>query len=165
MLPQYFGRRAGSVQVVALHPHQSVRTSVYHVLASSMGLEETAIMDGAGVFLPLGGICNCEGRRCGVWRRQVCVTRLQAEIDFQTPPWPSISQAAKDCVRQLLNVAPEARPTASKLLQVCPHAIPHAGTLTSCRLCPGYRCCARLMRFLASHTSGVHDLVTCEDMC
>ena len=43
----------------------------------------------------------------------------QADIDFQTPPWPSISQAAKDCVRQLLNVAPDSRPTASKLLQVC----------------------------------------------
>ncbi len=42
----------------------------------------------------------------------------QADLDFQTPPWPSISQAAKDCVRQLLNVAPKARPTSSQLLQV-----------------------------------------------
>ncbi len=48
----------------------------------------------------------------------VCIRSAQADIDFQTPPWPSISQAAKDCVRQLLNVAPDGRPTASKLLQV-----------------------------------------------
>jgi calcium-dependent protein kinase len=47
---------------------------------------------------------------------------LKADIDFQTPPWPSVSSAAKDCVRQLLNVKPDKRPTASQLLQVYPPA-------------------------------------------
>jgi hypothetical protein len=39
-------------------------------------------------------------------------------VDFETPPWPKISQEAKDCVRQLLLVKPEARPTAGELLRV-----------------------------------------------
>lgn len=47
---------------------------------------------------------------------------LQAELDFVTPPWPKISAAAKDCVRQLLNTKVTARPTASELLQVIPYA-------------------------------------------
>ena len=47
---------------------------------------------------------------------------LQAELDFVTPPWPKISAAAKDCVRQLLNTDATARPTASELLQVTTYA-------------------------------------------
>ena len=47
---------------------------------------------------------------------------LQAELDFVTPPWPKISAAAKDCVRQLLNTKATARPTASELLQVTIYA-------------------------------------------
>ena len=43
---------------------------------------------------------------------------MQAELDFVTPPWPKISAAAKDCVRQLLNVQVHSRPSASELLQV-----------------------------------------------
>ncbi len=43
---------------------------------------------------------------------------MQAELDFVTPPWPKISAAAKDCVRQLLTVKATSRPTASELLQV-----------------------------------------------
>ena len=44
---------------------------------------------------------------------------MQAELDFVTPPWPKISAAAKDCVRQLLTVQVQSRPSASELLQVC----------------------------------------------
>lgn len=43
---------------------------------------------------------------------------MQAELDFVTPPWPKISAAAKDCVRQLLTVQAQSRPSASELLQV-----------------------------------------------
>ena len=51
-------------------------------------------------------------------------------MDFQTPPWPSISPAAKDCVHQLLTVDAQRRPTAGQLLQV--GRAPH-------RLCPCHR--------------------------
>ena len=46
------------------------------------------------------------------------IKTLQAELDFVTPPWPKISAAAKDCVRQLLTVQVQSRPSASELLQV-----------------------------------------------
>lgn len=45
-------------------------------------------------------------------------TSVQAELDFVTPPWPKISAAAKDCVRQLLTVQVQSRPSAYELLQV-----------------------------------------------
>ena len=52
---------------------------------------------------------------------------MQAELDFVTPPWPKISAAAKDCVRQLLTVQVQSRPSASELLQVRMATIPVHG--------------------------------------
>ena len=47
-----------------------------------------------------------------------CNGCAQAQVDFETPPWPKISKEAKDCVQRLLLVKPEARPSAGELLQV-----------------------------------------------
>ena len=55
----------------------------------------------------------------------------QAEVDFQTPPWPKISPTAKDCVRQLLSVNAADRPTASQLLQV-PHLLSASSLSVAC---------------------------------
>lgn len=45
----------------------------------------------------------------------------QGDIDFKTAPWPSISEAAKDCVRKLLTMDPAHRPTAQQILEArCP---------------------------------------------
>lgn len=42
---------------------------------------------------------------------------LKADTDFKTAPWPSVSDAAKDCVRSLLNRDAKKRATASEILQ------------------------------------------------
>ena len=42
----------------------------------------------------------------------------QGNIDFKTAPWPSISAAAKDCVKKLLTMDPKLRPTAQQILEV-----------------------------------------------
>lgn len=36
---------------------------------------------------------------------------LRGHIDFKTDPWPTISDAAKDCVRRLLEQDPSKRAT------------------------------------------------------
>lgn len=46
----------------------------------------------------------------------------QGNIDFKTAPWPSISAAAKDCVRKLLTMDPKLRPTAQQILEVHSHS-------------------------------------------
>lgn len=43
---------------------------------------------------------------------------LQGKVDMKTAPWPQISDAAKDCVLQLLQRDPAKRPTAAEILQV-----------------------------------------------
>lgn len=41
---------------------------------------------------------------------------LRGHIDFQSDPWPSISPAAKDLVRKMLNSDPKQRLTAQEVL-------------------------------------------------
>ncbi|GAB4814919.1 hypothetical protein N2152v2_001965 [Parachlorella kessleri] len=40
---------------------------------------------------------------------------LHAEVDFDTPPWPHVSRAAKDLVRCMLQRNPDKRPTAAEI--------------------------------------------------
>lgn len=42
---------------------------------------------------------------------------MHAEIDFESPPWPSLSRPAKDIVKRALQRDPDRRPTAQQLLQ------------------------------------------------
>ncbi|XP_039139723.1 calcium-dependent protein kinase 2-like isoform X2 [Dioscorea cayenensis subsp. rotundata] len=42
---------------------------------------------------------------------------LQGEIDFETAPWPSISNSAKDLVRRMLTQDPKKRITAAQVLE------------------------------------------------
>ncbi|KAF8063742.1 CPK2 [Scenedesmus sp. PABB004] len=42
---------------------------------------------------------------------------LKGAIDFKSEPWPSISDAAKDCVRRLLEMDPTKRATAEQILR------------------------------------------------
>lgn len=42
---------------------------------------------------------------------------LQGEIDFKSPPWPSISNSAKDLVKKMLIHDPKKRITAAKVLE------------------------------------------------
>lgn len=42
---------------------------------------------------------------------------LQGEIDFESPPWPSISNNAKDLVRKMLTQDPKKRITSNQVLQ------------------------------------------------
>lgn len=41
---------------------------------------------------------------------------LQGEIDFKSPPWPSISNSAKDLVKKMLTHDPKKRITAARVL-------------------------------------------------
>ena len=43
---------------------------------------------------------------------------IQGNLDLKTAPWPTISEAAKDCVRKLLTRDPSRRPSAREVLQV-----------------------------------------------
>lgn len=42
---------------------------------------------------------------------------LKSDLDFKTAPWPNVSDAAKDCVRRLLNRNASQRATAAEVLQ------------------------------------------------
>ncbi len=42
---------------------------------------------------------------------------LKSDLDFKTAPWPSVSEQAKDCVRQLLDRNVSKRITAAQVLQ------------------------------------------------
>jgi calcium-dependent protein kinase len=42
---------------------------------------------------------------------------LQGEIDFESQPWPSISESAKDLVRKMLTQDPKKRITSAQVLQ------------------------------------------------
>ncbi|KAL3153909.1 hypothetical protein ABBQ32_013473 [Trebouxia sp. C0010 RCD-2024] len=42
---------------------------------------------------------------------------LKSDLDFSTAPWPSVSDAAKDCVKRLLNRNAGQRATAAEVLQ------------------------------------------------
>lgn len=42
---------------------------------------------------------------------------LKGALDFKSDPWPKISDAAKDCVRRLLEMDPAARASAQQILQ------------------------------------------------
>lgn len=41
---------------------------------------------------------------------------LRAELDFNTDPWPKISDSAKDLVKKMLVRDPKKRPTAHEVL-------------------------------------------------
>lgn len=42
---------------------------------------------------------------------------LQGEIDFESQPWPSISESAKDLVRKMLTQDPKKRITSAQVLR------------------------------------------------
>jgi calcium-dependent protein kinase len=42
---------------------------------------------------------------------------LKGAIDFKSDPWPRISEAAKDCVRRLLDMDPSKRADAATILR------------------------------------------------
>lgn len=42
---------------------------------------------------------------------------LRGNIDFKTDPWPRLSEAAKDCVKKLLEQDPTKRATAQAILK------------------------------------------------
>nr|AHN49725.1 calcium-dependent protein kinase 1 [Hippeastrum hybrid cultivar] len=42
---------------------------------------------------------------------------LQGDIDFESPPWPSISNSAKDLIRKMLTQDPKKRITAAQVLE------------------------------------------------
>jgi serine/threonine protein kinase len=42
---------------------------------------------------------------------------LEGEIDFESPPWPSISSSAKDLVRKMLTQDPKRRITSAQVLR------------------------------------------------
>lgn len=43
---------------------------------------------------------------------------LKGAIDFKSEPWPKVSEAAKDCVRRLLDMDVTRRATAEQILKV-----------------------------------------------
>ena len=46
---------------------------------------------------------------------------MQGKVDFKTTPWPQLSDAAKDCVKELLCKDPAKRPTTAQILQASSH--------------------------------------------
>ena len=98
--------------------------------------------------------------------------RAQGDIDFKTAPWPSISAAAKDCVRQLLTMDPKKRPTAQQILDVRARAallpwrllVLHCGVAHQADVLPGCvtpagssRCSARASPSAASAPASCRD--------
>ena len=45
---------------------------------------------------------------------------LEGEIDFESPPWPSISTTAKDLIRRMLTQDPKKRITSAQVLGIEP---------------------------------------------
>ncbi len=43
---------------------------------------------------------------------------LKGKVDMTTKPWPTISDAAKDCINRMLVMDPKKRATANEILQV-----------------------------------------------
>ena len=73
--------------------------------------------------------CSLRYEECLLKKYRRAVAGVQGNIDFKSAPWPSISEAAKDCVRKLLTMDPAQRPTAQQILEArCP--APNAGVPT-----------------------------------
>lgn len=53
----------------------------------------------------------------GDTEEQIFKMVLKGHLDFQTDPWPSISEAAKDCVRKLCDLNPKSRATGGDILK------------------------------------------------
>lgn len=69
-------------------------------------------------------MCVCKQQcGCGLWHccltslLALCAQVLKGHIDFKSDPWPRISDAAKDCVRKLLEQDVSKRTTAAHILK------------------------------------------------
>lgn len=50
---------------------------------------------------------------------------LKGQIDFKSEPWPKISEAAKDCVRRLLEMDASKRATSEQVREAWLHSNTH----------------------------------------
>ena len=64
-------------------------------------------------FLLLFIVCFC----CVETEKGIFDAILHEEIDFESQPWPSISESAKDLVRKMLTRDPKKRLTSAQVLR------------------------------------------------
>ncbi len=53
----------------------------------------------------------------GETEQQIFQSILKGKLDFESDPWPALSQEAKDCVAIMLNMDPKKRATAEEVLR------------------------------------------------
>jgi len=53
---------------------------------------------------------------------------LQGKLDFESEPWPGISDSAKDLIRKMLDRNPKKRITAHEVLSNSPTSLKLSGT-------------------------------------
>ena len=77
----------------------------------------------------LGGTLSCHvcpilypGTKYGIFRKI-----RQGKVEFETSPWPSISESAKDLIGKMLESNPQKRLTAHQVL--CKQHLPFESTL------------------------------------
>eukprot|EP01025_Chloroclados_australasicus_P028622 TRINITY_DN2836_c0_g1_i1.p1 TRINITY_DN2836_c0_g1~~TRINITY_DN2836_c0_g1_i1.p1 ORF type:complete len:483 (-),score=89.09 TRINITY_DN2836_c0_g1_i1:463-1911(-) len=96
--------------------HELVGSPYYvapEVLRKSYGHEADMWSFGVILYILLSGLPPFWGDN----EEQIFKMVMKGKLDFETDPWPRISEAAKDCVRCLLNADVSKRATASQILQ------------------------------------------------
>ncbi|XP_039053724.1 calcium-dependent protein kinase 33-like [Hibiscus syriacus] len=79
------------------------------VLRQSYGKEIDIWSAGVILYVLLSGVPP-------FWAEGILEAILEGVIDFESDPWPSISESAKDLVRKMLTMDPKERPTAAQAL-------------------------------------------------
>jgi len=96
---------------------QQIVGSAYYVapevLKKNHGKESDIWSCGVILYILLCGVPPFYGET----ENQIFDSVLRGELDFKTDPWPQISQAAKDCVTQMLVSNPNQRASADTILQ------------------------------------------------
>lgn len=83
------------------------------VLRKKYGKEADIWSCGVILYILLSGVPPFWGDT----EQQIFQSILKGELDFESDPWPKVSDAAKDCVRQMLEMNPAKRATADQILK------------------------------------------------
>ena len=71
----------------------------------------------ASMQVDAGAACECACACCVVYYHALLahLQVLKGQIDFKSDPWPKISDAAKDCVKRLLEMDASKRATSEQV--------------------------------------------------
>ncbi|XP_047954268.1 calcium-dependent protein kinase 2-like [Salvia hispanica] len=97
--------------------YKDVVGSAYYVapevLRRKYGKEADVWSAGVMLYILLSGVPPFWGDN----ERAIFDSVLRGNVDFETKPWPSISESAKDLVRKMLTMDPKKRITAAQVLE------------------------------------------------